>query len=757
MGAQQRASLIAAALFPLVLFICGCGARTVMTELSRTDAGYILSLDEAECVKLTMPTLDGAAPAVSIGEERDGWRRVRLTWMLDQAVEQDELSVAFALAFEPDFWWAPHLAPNDGDCIAQHVFRAPALIAAKGREVVAIVPDLELCGADEHAPWFMDLDAPNRRMWLGLSLTSIIGHVHFHKAPGMTLGPGTVKLGFWITAYTDEERPLNPWRKVSRFLWEGHARPLLEKGQPSSVPMDRFVEHTYTWAFDTWRDAVWQEFQLGGTRVGAPAFIVNVTESPNYPGEANLREFLSIWNQAWFSSLRSASGLMRYAQRTGNNELRAKALLTKELALAAPMKDGLFPSVYRTEMRDVEIDGRTYRRPKGWATGYWTNSDRCPRERGVDERWVHLLDASWTCLLMLRWYDELEQDRRLVEFATTYADRLLTFQDERGRFPAWLHPDTLEPANVLHGSPEDAMHVTFLLKLAEVTGEKRYVAPALKTMNALLGEAVRGGRWEDFETYWSCCRFGQDGIVGSRVARNGMYKQNTLSMFWTAEALLACTRTTRDAKYLAWGVRTLDELSMAQQVWQPPFIYVRALGGFGVMNSDGEWNDARQSLFAELFMDYYRATGDPHYFERGVAALKASFVMMYCPENPDVKVLWEKVWPFFGPEDYGFTMENYGHGGETSRDGMGMGEFTIYDWGNGAAAEARNRIRDHYGDVYIDRTHGHAFGIDSIAVEQTAGGWTLTDLAATPRDVPVVFDDGSSRTVHLEGAERLGR
>jgi hypothetical protein len=29
-----------------------------------------------------------------------------------------------------------------------------------------------------------------------------------------------------------------------------------------------------------------------------------------------------------------------------------------------------------------------------------------------------------------------------------------------------------------------------------------------------------------------------------------------------------------------------------------------------------------------------------------------------------------------------------------------VGEFTIYDWGNGAAAEAFNRIRDHFGEQW---------------------------------------------------------
>ena len=138
---------------------------------------------------------------------------------------------------------------------------------------------------------------------------------------------------------------------------------------------------------------------------------------------------------------------------------------------------------------------------------------------------------------------------------------------------------------------------------------------------------------------------------------------------------------------------------MAQQGWQPPFIYVPALGGFGVMNADGEWNDSRETLFAELFLEYAGETGEPSYTERGLAALEAGFVMMYCPENPAVKAMWEKVYPWFGPADYGFTMENYGHGGRTSPEGEGMGVFTIYDWGNGAAAEAAMRILDHYPEL----------------------------------------------------------
>lgn len=170
-------------------------------------------------------------------------------------------------------------------------------------------------------------------------------------------------------------------------------------------------------------------------------------------------------------------------------------------------------------------------------------------------------------------------------------------------------------------------------------------------------------------------------------------------MFWTAEALFEAYRLTKEKRYLEQGQRTLDEMLMTQASWQPPYMYVNVLGGFGVLNADAEWNDSRQSLFSELILQYGKLLDSDEYSERGWAALKASFVMMYSPFNPVTKAQWEKVYPFFGEKDYGFMMENYGHGGRTSPEGEGMGEFTIYDWGNGAAAEAYNRIFDKFGKI----------------------------------------------------------
>jgi hypothetical protein len=78
-----------------------------------------------------------------------------------------------------------------------------------------------------------------------------------------------------------------------------------------------------------------------------------------------------------------------------------------------------------------------------------------------------------------------------------------------------------------------------------------------------------------------------------------------------------------------------------------------------------------------------------------------------------------------------------------------MGVFTIYDWGNGAAAEAAMRVLDHYGHVYIDRTRNRAFGLDKIQVRRCDQGWELVNKTNQPRSVCVVFDDGSTQQVQI--------
>lgn len=629
--------------------------------------------------------------------------KVTISFELVHELSQKDWQLNILPAFKPVFNWAPHLTPSEKNIIAQHVFRSPVLIASNKEKVLMIIPDLDMINQTRPSVrWYMDMDAMKNRLTIGMSNSRVTEHVLFERTDENVYPAGKVEIGFYILSFSDDETIENPFRKASEFFWKRWGNKLFTSGQPVSGSLMPYVEHTYNWAFNSWGSQVWQQFQLNGKQVGAPVFIVNVTQSPNYPGEVNEREFRSIWNQAWFNSLRSASGVYRYARRTNDEELMQKALLTKELALSFPKIDGFFYGLIGTGMEEVVIDGKKYNRSKGWNDFFWGNSNRNPYTWDPAKSPFHILDMSWTSLLMLRWYQELEEDQRLIDYAEDYARALLKIQQPNGFFPVWLDIETLKPMERLANSPETSMSVTFLLTLYRITGKAEYKEAALRAMDAVATEIVPTGRWEDFETYWSCSRVGSNDWVGNKVERNNMYKQNNFSMFWTAEALLESYHATGDKKYLRKGQRTLDELLLTQASWQPYFIPIRALGGFGVLNADGEWNDARQSLFSELIIRYGVEMKKQEYIQRGLAAMRASFVMMYCPENPDTRIQWEKVWSFFGKADYGFMMENYGHGGEADAEGLGIGEFTIYDWGNGAASEAYNRLLDHYGKKFVD-------------------------------------------------------
>lgn len=651
--------------------------------------------------RMEVDSLAGKPANISVRRLGRGVMKVNISFDLQSEVGCDDWRVTIEPTFEASFHWAPHLTPTDKHIVAQHVFRAPMMMMADGQKQVVVIPDVDMLNATAARDWYMDLDAQQNRMTLGRAKAKVDDHVLFQRKEGNRFSAGKFEFGFYILSYTGREVRDNPFREPLAFFWKKWGSRLYTKGEPISGNLDAYVRHSYHWAFASWVDQVWQDFEIGGKKVGAPTFIVNTTQSPNFVGEVNEREFRSVWNQAWFSSLRSASGLYRFARRNADPELLRKANLTKELALSFPKKEGFFYGLIGAEMEEREKGGKKVWGSIGWDNFYWGNSNRNPYTSDARISPFHILDMSWTALLMLRWYDELDRDVRLLKYAEDYAQALLRLQQANGFFPGWLDLETLQPLAILNESPESALSVTFLLTLYRLTKKEIYKAAALKAMDAVIRDIVPSGRWEDFETYWSCSRIGSEDWVGKKIARNQMYKQNNFSMFWTAEALLECYRLTQAKSYLTMGQRALDEILMTQAAWQPHFIPVRALGGFGVLNADAEWNDARQSLFAELIIAYGRALNEQEYIQRGLSALRASFVMMYCPENPDTKAQWEKAWPFFGEEDYGFMMENYGHGGETNAHGLGIGEFTIYDWGNGAAAEAYNRILDHYGEDFL--------------------------------------------------------
>jgi hypothetical protein len=204
------------------------------------------------------------------------------------------------------------------------------------------------------------------------------------------------------------------------------------------------------------------------------------------------------------------------------------------------------------------------------------------------------------------------------------------------------------------------------------------------------------------------------------------------------------------AGWLAFARRAIDQLCLYQQVWEPPFLSYRAFGGFGVMNTDGEWSDARQALYGLLLIDAYHVYGNAEYFVRGVAALRAAFALQAIPENRDIcRTIWDGAcpnWPSAADWDYrldrspaemqklppGKSVENYGHGGFDN-----PGVRTAFDWGEGSAAACALMATERYGEVFVDHARGMAFGLDGVNAVPDAEGFVLADTIGRARPLCV--------------------
>ncbi len=599
----------------------------------------------------------------------------------DPADDTIELRVVHPVA-SPVEVWVPHLTPEPGNVIGDAVFRSPAVLVADGDIALAFLVDLDDVSRAAGFRVWLDYDHPRSTVTLAAGDYREEGHAFFVRRPARRPSGSEVRLRLHVVASRKAEDRKNPYGMAARWLWQRWGRPGHEGA--AVPPWPQFMDRIVRWAFssDGWGESVWQRVDLDRVSAAAPVFIVDVTRHPKVPPQRRTwREPRSIWNQAWFSTQRCANGLLRHSRRVGSADLEERAHQMTRIALAAPRHGGLFPSVLVA----------TGEGSRDWR---WTSSDRRPQS--ASENACHLADAAFTCRMLLEWH-ALTGDARALAYVRPFAERLVALQRPSGAVPGWVEPDGRVPGELAEG-PASAVAVTFLLELAGRVEKTNGGAPAwrkaaLRALPFLEGVA-REGRWEDFETYYSCSRWGAPELLGRRVPRNGVYKQNTLSIAWCAEAFLQAWRATRKRRFLGLSRRCIDELSLYQAVWDPPFLPAPAHGGFGVMNADSEWNDARQSLFAPLYLELGRETSDPELTERGVSALRASFSMLYCPENAALARAYERRFPFFGPESYGFMMENQGHGG-----GEPVGTFTIFTWGPGSALAAAATVRDRFPEV----------------------------------------------------------
>lgn len=622
------------------------------------------------------------------------------------------LSTYSFLPGSPDFVFTPQLRPEADEVIADHTFRAPALMLQRGRQFAALVPDLPtIDGRNRLSRSGADLrvaEGPYPILSFGLLPWQKKNHVYYahNDSTTATIRKGS-KAGYGYFIYvTAQGEPGAEFQKIVRFQWDrfGRGNFLQPKG-PQSQP------------FATYEEKAWKQFvpmvamdaDLRGTRI-----TLLRQERLAWSNKLHAQANNDNWFNVWFNSLRTAYGMYLYAGETGDKSLRERAVGNLNLALLAPDYQGISPSIFYLES----------------SGGHWVADHAWGGIRGGS--CLAMFHNAWTVVWLLRWGDLVpERKDEIIARARRFGDFLVRNQRPSGVIPSWYDPVTLEPVPEFRDENAETAGAAFALtELYRRTGESGYLTAARRAMEYITTEILPERKWFDYETFFSCSRK----PLGFFDAVTGQYPQNTLSMHQAAEAYLSLFELTGTEEYKRLGIRVLDYLCLYQQIWSPQWLSCELMGGFGVQNTDGEWSDSRQGYFAETLIRYAGATGRREYFERGVAALRAMFSLFESPDSPR-------------------TAENYAHAAADQLAGV-----TGIHWGTGSSVVSIHRIEQTYGDAYVDVAGDWGVGIDGcripdVLVEGETIRLKLLDNVNAPRSVRLTFGglDRDSYSVVVNG------
>jgi hypothetical protein len=594
---------------------------------------------------------------------------------------------------EYDLLISPHLRPQADLIIGQHSMRSPVLAVQNGSSYVALVPDLLFHrqpghhGA-EHSPAYfglaLDLDAANQLldgpcMGFGWRQTEWVyseygvEEGYYCRDMGDTAPPRVVELAYDLLVRSDAE-PGACLRDAQSFLWDqvGH-RYFQQSRLPQNQPADDAFDDTWL----LWHD-MYESRTVEGRTVGA------VRTDREFPPDAM---FMS-----WFNALRTAYGIYSQGRYRDDTELMRKGRATLDLLLSAPNPNGAFPTIasFRPGAIEWHASHRNFANQMNWGPNSFNT-----------------FDMGWAAYWVLRWYQDLEPDKRCLAFAANFADFLLDIQLSSGALPSWVEDETGDIDPHLRESAQTSSPALLLAELAGITGNDRYLSAAIAAAGFLEQESVAQNRWDDYEVYYSNVPKSE----GATDPISNQTAQNSLSMHFAAAAFLRLFELTNSARWLKAGERALAAMLQYQAVWAPPFLSVYAFGGFSAQNTDQEWLDARQSQFGITLLDYARVTGNSSYAERGIAAVRSAYATM---STPAAEISSPR---YFDRSPTGSGNENYAHNPyDLPTTPVPSPHF---DWGTGSAAAGFAEARNRFGDVWLHVSGSEhlAFGIDNLHVE----------------------------------------
>lgn len=615
-----------------------------------------------------------------------------------------------------DDLWLPLLNGKAGRAIGLPAFRAPCIVAQVKDRSAALIPDLDRLEKPRLLPPVLDFERPGT-LKLGLAAGRLIGEGHLERRPkeGIFLPDHDVVELSFVILLADGVGTHGGLGMALRFIWSRFGERRLDDLAPQTLPFDDYARYAYDGAFSRyalWRDVFLEAGPAGGvafrakrrdhqTPLDAPRkrFDRRVRLHAVMSGALPWRRRRSILkrgadfgnNYVHFTTdanqLRSAYGMAHFARRWGDEKLFDSARAIVRLALAAPTEKGLFPAVYVG----------TPDRP-AWVRG--------TKGEFLDDRYA-LQNLCESALWMLDLAEDLGLDEALSGRARDLGETLLALQAENGALPARIRVNALggvHPSGKVRPQAPTAIAGALFAHLGAIGQDDRFMQAARKAAAFIIDTVMPAHAWRDLGTFFSC----RSKPARWRDGKTGLSPQSTPSMAWAVDLFLTLHESGL-GDWLEPALCVLDELLLYQQIWNADFLDFDTRGGFGAMNTDARWGDARQALFAPLLMRAYETTGNREYALRAAAALRAAFALMLVPENGEVA---PGLTAGLKEEDYGLTAGGF----DWNRGGARASSHLSFDWGSGSACAAAAWVQRHYGDLFVDFSGKTAIGLNGCRV-----------------------------------------
>ncbi|MBV8829257.1 MAG: hypothetical protein JO108_08550 [Acidobacteriaceae bacterium] len=604
--------------------------------------------------------------------ERD-WYRVVTVLSPSRPLTLHALVDRYEASWKPDWTFSPSVGGFNPDA----KYKAPVILVQRGQVAFGIVPDLVTLNR-------ASLQRCNHSLDIATGDTSLlsVGYVPAKQAYHVVFKEDVdrswtatepVVNAYYV--YLSGNAPLRTaYREIVRFDWAQFGRPAEANAASEQAGTDPKYRDCHLW--DEWRKVVWEH--------ESPESWLTIPMPDGTSGGAVMMHRArapkpSVYLGAWFNALRTAYGMALYARRIGNASLMSLAEQTSNLAMKAPGHDGAFKCFAVANNSSGPADSEQV---------FWGAGDGA----GVSVATGYLgFDMSWTGYWLVKWMEaKLPGSESVLLRCTRLADFLIARQRSDGFVPTRFDEDgDVEESLAATVPAETAPVARFLLELYKVDPNPKYARAGLKALAFLDAKIVPERKWYDFETFWSCSP-----RLVAFDERTRQWPANNLALIHGVAAYLQAYEITGNRTFLSNGQSLLDYLLLYQQVWTNPVLEhltgpSMLLGGFTTQNSDAEWSDARQSLAGEVLLDYYRATHNVEYLERGVEALRAQF-----PVSPS---------------------ENWAHAGYGPKAGV-----SSFHWGTGSGMAGIELEEEFLRDAVCDVQANACVGVNGLNITRAS-------------------------------------